>query len=90
MDLKTFLRDMAPEQRETLAARCQTSVGHLRNVSYGLRPCATDLAVRIERESGGAVTRQELRADWADHWPELATETPAHQGNQPEETRDVA
>lgn len=78
MDLKTYLRDLLPEERESLAARCQTSVGHLRNVSYGLRPCATDLAVRIERESGHAVTRKELRPDdWADHWPELATPVPA-------------
>lgn len=39
---------------------------------YGVRPCATDLAVRIERESAGAVRRWELRpSDWDKHWPEL-------------------
>lgn len=28
----------------------------------------------IERATGGAVTRQDLRPDdWQDHWPELAT-----------------
>jgi len=76
MDLKTYLKQMPTEaDREAFAKRCETSVGHLRNVSRGDRPCATDLAVLIERESGGEVTRPELRADWANHWPELVDQT---------------
>jgi hypothetical protein len=73
MDLKTYLKSLPDEAaREAFAGRCQTSIGHLRNVMYGIKSCATDLAVHIERESGKAVTRQELRDDWANHWPELA------------------
>lgn len=72
MDLKIYLKSLgSEEQREDFAQRCETSLGHIRNVGYGYKPCATDLAVRIERESAGQVTRPELRADWADHWPEL-------------------
>lgn len=72
MDLKTYVKSLPSEEaRVAFATRCSTTLGHLKNVMYGYKPCATDLAVRIERESEGAVTRPELRADWADHWPEL-------------------
>jgi hypothetical protein len=72
MDLKTYLKSLPDEaSREAFAARCQTTLGHMRNVMYGYKPCATDLAVRIEFESGKGVRRQDLRDDWADHWPEL-------------------
>jgi len=73
MDLKTYLKSLpADADREAFALRCGTTLGHMRNVMYGYKPCATDLAVSIERESARAVTRQELRDDWARHWPELA------------------
>lgn len=73
MDLKTFLKSLPDEPaREAFAAKCETSAGHLRNVSYGQRPCAPALAVAIERESGREVTRQELcPEDWQKVWPEL-------------------
>jgi hypothetical protein len=72
MDLKTFLSPMTPEQREAFALRCETTKGHLQNVMYGVRPCATDLAVLIHRESDGSVPRWVLREkDWWKHWPEL-------------------
>lgn len=72
MDLKTYLKSLPDEAaREAFAMRCETTLGHMRNVMYGYKPCATDLAVRIERESGRAVLRPELRNDWVDHWPEL-------------------
>jgi len=58
--------------RATFAIRCDTSLGHLTNVAYGYKPCSPELAVSIERESGGAVTRPELRPeDWRKIWPEL-------------------
>lgn len=71
MDLKTFIKSLPVAEREGFASRCGTTIGHLQNVMYGLKSCATDLAVSIERESGCVVTRQELRTDWANHWPEL-------------------
>ena len=58
--------------RAAFAIRCDTSLGHLTNVAYGYKPCSPELAVSIERESGGAVKRQELRPDdWTRIWPEL-------------------
>jgi DNA-binding transcriptional regulator YdaS (Cro superfamily) len=72
MDLKTYLAPLDAEQRDLFASRCGTTRGHLQNVMYGVRHCATDLAVSIERESAGAVRRWDLRADdWHRHWPEL-------------------
>lgn len=72
MDLKTFLSDMDQDEREQFAKRCGTTLGHLQNVKYGTKSCATDLAVNIERESGNRVRRWDLRPeDWFRHWPEL-------------------
>lgn len=71
MELKSFLAPMSVDERDQFALRCETTRGHLQNVMYGLRACATDLAVHIERESGYQVRRWELRGDWWMHWPEL-------------------
>lgn len=71
MDLKTFFSEMDGDERDAFARRCETSRGHLQNVMYRTKACATDLAVHIERESGGLVRRWELRDDWFKHWPEL-------------------
>jgi DNA-binding transcriptional regulator YdaS (Cro superfamily) len=73
MELKTYLAGLDVAAREAFATACGTTAGHMRNVMYGQKRCATDLAVRIERQSRGAVTRRELREDWPDHWPELVT-----------------
>lgn len=72
MDLKTFITPLTKDEREKFAVRCGTTKGHLQNVMYELKTCATDLAVAIERESGYQVLRWELRQnDWWKHWPEL-------------------
>lgn len=70
--LRAFINAMPDDHaRRRFAERCETSLGHLKNVMYGLRPCAPDLAVSIERESGRSVTRRDLRDDWHRFWPEL-------------------
>jgi DNA-binding transcriptional regulator YdaS (Cro superfamily) len=72
MDLKSYLKSLPDDvARDLFAERCGSSAGHLRNVSYGQRPCAPALAVSIERESRRDVTRQELCPDWEKVWPEL-------------------
>lgn len=72
MDLKSYLSPKSTAERDEFARRCETTRGHLQNVMYGLKSCATDLAVAIERESEQQVRRWELRpADWHRHWPEL-------------------
>ena len=73
MKLIDYLRHITVEQREALAQSCATSLGHLRNLAYGYRPCGAALAARIERGSNGNVTRRDLCPDdWQDIWPELA------------------
>lgn len=63
MELKTYWLGLSGKERETFAAACETTSGHLRNISYGGRNCSAKLAVAIERESKGTVTCQELCPD---------------------------
>lgn len=67
MMLKPYLFGMPMDHRIAFARRCGTSYGHLRNVAYGQKPCAAELAIRVELESGGAVCCEALRpdVDWA-------------------------
>lgn len=72
MDLKTYYFALSSEQREMFARKCGTSAGHMRNVAYGDRTASTELAVAIERESGGKVKRTDMFPDtFLDKWPEL-------------------
>lgn len=73
MHLKTYIKSLPDEAaREAFASRCGSTIGHLRNVMYGFRPCAPELAMTIEVESGGAVMRWELRPnDWHRIWRDL-------------------
>ena len=84
MKLIDHLKRLAPADRDAFAQRCETSIGHLNNVGYGYRPCGPELCVLIERESGGAVTRRDLRPDdWWRIWPELVTaDHPAPEARQ--------
>lgn len=69
MNLKTYLDSLDAAEQARFAASCRTCVGHLRNVISGSRHSSAKLAVLIERNSGGAVTRRDLRDDWRDIWP---------------------
>lgn len=62
-----FIEGLAPAARADFADRCETTVGHLNNIAYGDKTCGEDLAIRIDRESGGKVTVESLRpdVDWA-------------------------
>ncbi len=66
MKLNDYMRAMSQDQRVTFSVRCGTTIGHMRNVSYG-KTCGEDLAIQIEKHSAGAVTCEELRPDveWA-------------------------
>lgn len=68
-----FLRDLPDDAaREDFAQRVESSVGHLRNVGYGYRPCAHKLAALIWDQSEHVVSRESLCPDdyWV-VWPEL-------------------
>jgi DNA-binding transcriptional regulator YdaS (Cro superfamily) len=79
MKLSAYIKQLSTQEaRENFARQCGTSLGHLRNVAYGYRPCAAELAVCIEQVTDGAVTRQELcPSNWHRIWPELSTNCPA-------------
>jgi DNA-binding transcriptional regulator YdaS (Cro superfamily) len=79
MNLKHFISQMPPSQRDGFAKKCGTSKGHLQNVMYGSVPLAPIVCVAVERESFGVVTRKDLRPDdWEKIWPELAEATVNH------------
>lgn len=72
MDLRTYLSGIAQSDREAVAAEAGTTYGHMRNVSYCLRPCSAELASGLEKATKGAVMRWDLRPDdWHLIWPEL-------------------
>lgn len=71
MTPSAYLKKLSQSEREDLAKRCGTTLGQMNHLAYG-RKCGTALAVALERETNGAVTRKESRRDWKRHWPELA------------------
>jgi DNA-binding transcriptional regulator YdaS (Cro superfamily) len=72
MTLQQFLNSLPLPRRAEVAARCGTSFEYLRQIGYGNRPCSARIAVCLERESGGLVTRKSLFPDdWINVWPEL-------------------
>ena len=54
-DLKQYLEDLTPAQRERFAKRCDTSLNTLWGVARGYDPSSPQIAVAIDRESGGVV-----------------------------------
>ena len=71
--LREYLRTLTREQRDAFFVSCSTSEGYIRKASSIGQKLGPELCVRIERESGHAVTRKDLRPeDWELIWPELA------------------
>jgi DNA-binding transcriptional regulator YdaS (Cro superfamily) len=67
MTLLDLIRSLEPAQLDALAERSGTSVGNLKQIAYGYRLAGPGLAINLDRESGRAVTCEELRPDidWA-------------------------
>lgn len=65
--LLAYLNAIPVEAREPFAAKCGTSFDYLRQIGYGNRACTEGLAIELERETGRALTCEELcpKADWA-------------------------
>lgn len=55
----------------TLAASLGISPSLLSQIAKDSSGTSPARCVAIERATGGTVTRQELRADWREIWPEL-------------------
>ncbi len=75
MDLKTYIA-IERGRAAALAARLGVSPSYLSQMANGISPISPKRGVRIERETGGEVTRQCMFDDWFDIWPELIE--PAH------------
>lgn len=70
--LIAYIRRADDDERKRVCAECQTSIGYLRKAASVGQLLGASLCVRIERVTGGAVTRRDLRPDdWHQIWPEL-------------------
>lgn len=66
--LLDYINSISPSAQKLLASRCKTTIGYLRQIAYGQRPCPTAMAIDLERESNRAVICEELcptGVDWA-------------------------
>jgi len=66
--LRLYINSLSPEQRESFAASCGTTVGYLRKAISSKTKFDGALARRIDESSLGHICRAELRPDI---WPEL-------------------
>lgn len=64
--LLDYLNAIPVSDRDDFARRCGTSFDYLRQIGYGNRACSAELAIDLERESGGVLRCEDLnsRADW--------------------------
>ena len=70
--LLNYTKRLSADERERLATSCGTTVGHLNNVSYGIRKASAALAKQLARNTSGQVPEWESRPDdWHEIWPEL-------------------
>lgn len=67
MQLLEYIKPLSKTELQSLAARCKTSAGQIKQVASGHRRCGESLAINLERETFGVVTCEELRpdVDWA-------------------------
>lgn len=72
MNLKEYFDNSPRGTAKELAAELKISKSYMAQLASGEAPISTKRAVQIERLTQKKVTRQDLFADWADHWPELA------------------
>lgn len=63
MNLKAYLRTLSVEEKTLFAEKCGASLTHIKFVAYGAKNASCELAMAIERESGGDVTAEDIRPD---------------------------
>jgi DNA-binding transcriptional regulator YdaS (Cro superfamily) len=63
---------LTPPERQALAAQLGMNEQYLYQCLAGHREMGAKEAVRVERESGGRLTRRDVcTKSWRDMWPEL-------------------
>ncbi len=78
--LTEYLKTLPSNEREAFARKCGTSEGYMRKCVSEGRVLNPFVCNAIERETGGLITRQQLRPDdyWL-AWPDLpAPQIPAN------------
>lgn len=64
MSFKTFWLSMAIPERQAFAQRCGASYNYLNHYAFGAKKrIGESVAIAIDRESGRAVSMDELRTD---------------------------
>jgi DNA-binding transcriptional regulator YdaS (Cro superfamily) len=71
MDMKQFIKsfpktEQGRQELEEFANRVGSSVGYLRQIAGNHRKASADFAIKLEKESGGKLRRQDIRPDY---WP---------------------
>lgn len=70
--LKKYINGLSREEQDQFAALCGTTIGYLRRAMSGGVQFEPERCADIEKASGGAVTRKDLRPnDWHRIWLEL-------------------
>lgn len=70
----TQLLEWLKSASDDAVERTGTSRGYLKQIAYGNKQASAALAVSLERESAGTLSRRSLRpTDWNLIWPELAS-----------------
>ena len=78
MKLSDYLNQLERGGKSAFAKKIGAYASDLSDWSSGERQIPVRYCPAIERESGGVVTRPELRpTDWCIYWPEL-TDTASH------------
>lgn len=77
MTLKEFIKSLKTGEAKKFAANLGVSPSFLSQMASGNSPVSPVRALMIEAETGGHVTRRELRPnDWDLIWPEYTRITP--------------
>lgn len=63
MDMRTFLKTTSKTERERVAKEAETTVAYLFQLAGGHREPSVKLAMRLEKASGGLLSRRDLRPD---------------------------
>ena len=63
--------NISSKWRHEVAQASGTNTRYLYQCLTGRRNASPALALRIERESRGALTRKDLRKDWREIWPDF-------------------
>lgn len=70
----TNLLEWLKTASDDVVERTGTTRGYLKQIAYGNKQASAVIAVSLERETSGLLTRKSLRPDdWSVIWPELAS-----------------